>query len=86
MTIKEKIDNRILQKEKVDKGKIIIGDTIVFGYYSQELIKVSDQKRVIEVIKDIAEYIPLEKGKELSLVLYILVSFVRVNTSLGPLT
>ena len=58
--------NLILQKEKVDKGKIIIGDTIVFGYYSQELIKVSDQKRVIEVIKDIAEYIPLEKGKELS--------------------
>ena len=58
--------NLILQKEQVDKGKIIIGDTIVFGYYSQELIKVSDQKRVIEVIKDIAEYIPLEKGKELS--------------------
>ena len=58
--------NLILQKEEVDKGKIIIGDTIVFGYYSQELIKVSDQKRVIEVIKDIAEYIPLEKGKELS--------------------
>ncbi len=58
--------NLILKNENIDKGKVIVGDTIVFGHYSQELIKVSDQKRVIEVIKDIAEFIPLEKGKELS--------------------
>ncbi|HRO76619.1 MAG TPA: ABC-F family ATP-binding cassette domain-containing protein [Crocinitomicaceae bacterium] len=52
--------------EPVDMGKVVIGDTAVFGYYSQDLIKVDENKKVIEVIRDIAEFIPLEKGKELS--------------------
>ncbi len=52
--------------EPVDMGKVVIGDTVVFGYYSQDLIKVDENKKVIEVIRDIAEFIPLEKGKELS--------------------
>ena len=50
----------------VDNGKVVIGDTVVFGYYNQDVIKVDEDKKVIEVIRDIAEYIPLEKGKELS--------------------
>jgi ATP-binding cassette subfamily F protein uup len=58
--------NLILEKEPLDKGKVVVGETIVFGYYSQELIQVDPDKRVIEVIKDIAEFIPLEKGKQLS--------------------
>ena len=58
--------NLIQGKETLDKGKVVVGETIVFGYYSQELIQVDPDKRVIEVIKDIAEYIPLEKGKQLS--------------------
>ena len=49
-----------------DKGKIVIGETVVFGYYKQENIHLPNDKRVIEVITDIAEYIPLEKGKEMS--------------------
>lgn len=49
-----------------DKGKIVIGETVVFGYYKQENIHLPHDKRVIEVITDIAEYIPLEKGKEMS--------------------
>lgn len=49
-----------------DKGKIVIGETVVFGYYKQENIHLPYDKRVIEVITDIAEYIPLEKGKEMS--------------------
>lgn len=52
--------------EPVDMGKVVVGDTVVFGYYSQDLIKVDENKKVIEVIRDIAEFIPLEKGKELS--------------------
>lgn len=58
--------NLIQDKEPLDKGKVVVGETIVFGYYSQELIQVDPDKRVIEVIKDIAEFIPLEKGKQLS--------------------
>ncbi|MBI2259993.1 MAG: ABC-F family ATP-binding cassette domain-containing protein [Flavobacteriia bacterium] len=49
-----------------DSGKVIIGETVKFGYYSQDSITVKEDKKVIEVIKDIAEFIPLEKGRELS--------------------
>ena len=55
----------ILEQEKYDAGKIILGETVKFGYYSQDGIKIKDGKRVIEVIKDIAEYIPMSKGKKI---------------------
>jgi ABC transport system ATP-binding/permease protein len=58
--------NLIQGREEVDAGKVVTGDTVVFGYYSQELIKVDDDKKVIDVIRDIAEFIPLEKGRQLS--------------------
>jgi ABC transport system ATP-binding/permease protein len=49
-----------------DTGKIVQGDNTSIGYYTQDGIKLNEDKRVIEVIQDIAEYIPLEKGKKLS--------------------
>lgn len=52
--------------EQVDSGKIQTGDTIIFGHYSQDGIKLPEDKRVIEVIKDIADYIPLSDGSTLS--------------------
>src|SRR5690606_8156203 len=58
--------NLILGKEALDRGKVITGDTVVFGYFNQELIKVDEDKKVIDVIRDIAEFIPLEKGKQMS--------------------
>ncbi len=58
--------NMILGKEDLSKGKIVIGDTVKIGYYSQKGMKIKEDKKVIEVIKDIAEFIPLEKGKKLS--------------------
>jgi ATP-binding cassette subfamily F protein uup len=58
--------NLIQQRLASDKGKVVVGETVVFGYYSQELIQVDEGKRVIEVIRDIAEFIPLEKGRQLS--------------------
>ncbi len=58
--------NMIQELESVDKGTVSIGETVVFGYYNQELIKVDDDKKVIDVIRDIAEYIPLEKGKQMT--------------------
>ncbi|MBW7868986.1 MAG: ABC-F family ATP-binding cassette domain-containing protein [Brumimicrobium sp.] len=56
----------ITGSEDVDQGKVVIGDTVVFGYYSQENIEVSDDMKVIDVIREVAEYIPLEKGREMS--------------------
>ncbi len=58
--------NMISGEIEPDKGKVVIGDTVVFGYYRQENIHLPNDKRVIEVITDIAEYIPLEKGKQMS--------------------
>lgn len=49
-----------------DKGKIVIGETVVFGYYSQELMEVDPDMKVIDVVREIAEFIPLEKGRQLS--------------------
>jgi len=58
---------KLLTKEiRPDGGKIVIGDTIVFGYYTQAGMKLVEDKRVIDVIRDIAEYIPLEKGLKLT--------------------
>lgn len=58
---------KLLTKDiRPDGGKVVIGDTIVFGYYTQSGMNLSEDKRVIEVIRDIAEYIPLEKGLKLT--------------------
>ena len=56
----------ILDKQKLDSGEIVQGETVVFGYYTQSGMKLKDNKRVIETIKDIAEVIPLAKGKKLT--------------------
>jgi ATP-binding cassette subfamily F protein uup len=56
----------ILGLEQPDKGKIVTGETVVFGYYDQELPTYDEDKKVIEVIRDVAEYIPLEKGRQMS--------------------
>lgn len=56
----------LTQEMSPDGGKIVIGDTIVFGYYTQDGLVVNDDKMVIDVIRDIAEYIPLDKGLKLS--------------------
>ena len=56
----------LVGQEETDKGKIVIGETVVFGYYSQDLIKVKDDFKVIDVVREVAEYIPLEKGRQLS--------------------
>ena len=56
----------LLGTESIDKGKIIVGETVVFGHFSQDLIKVNDDFKVIDVVKEVAEFIPLEKGKQLS--------------------
>jgi ABC transport system ATP-binding/permease protein len=58
--------NMIMGLEQPDGGKIQTGETIVFGYYSQQGLQISEDKRVIEVVKNIAEFIPLADGSKLS--------------------
>lgn len=58
--------NILTQSEPYDKGKVVVGETIRFGHYKQEGIQFKDDKRVIDAVKDIAEYIPLAKGKSIS--------------------
>lgn len=56
----------ILNELQVDEGKVQTGDTVVFGYYSQGGIQLNNDKRILEVVKDIAEFIPLANGTSLS--------------------
>ncbi|MFZ4560904.1 MAG: ABC-F family ATP-binding cassette domain-containing protein [Saprospiraceae bacterium] len=56
----------ITQQLRPDAGKVVVGGNTVFGYYQQDGIQLQEDKRVIDVIQDIAEYIPLEKGLKLS--------------------
>ncbi len=58
--------NMLLEIEKPDSGKINIGDTVVFGNYSQQGLEIKEDMRVIEYVKNIAENFPLADGGYLS--------------------
>ncbi|MBM3412083.1 MAG: ABC-F family ATP-binding cassette domain-containing protein [Bacteroidetes bacterium] len=52
--------------EEADSGKTNVGETIVFGYYSQQGLQLKEDKRVIEYVKSIAENFPMERGGSLT--------------------
>ena len=58
--------NIIQGAEQPDSGKVNVGDTVVFGNYSQQGLVVKEDMRVIEYVKDIAENFPLASGGSLS--------------------
>ncbi len=58
--------NIIQEIEKPDSGKINIGDTVIFGNYSQQGLVVKEDMRVIEFVKNIAENFPLASGGSLT--------------------
>ena len=58
--------NLLTGKITPDAGKIIIGETVQFGYYTRQGIEINPQEKVIDVIKKYGEYIPLLKGRTLS--------------------
>jgi ATP-binding cassette subfamily F protein uup len=58
--------NMITQTITVDSGKVITGDTIKIGYYTQSGINPKPGQKVIDIIKEYGEYIPLAKGKTIS--------------------
>lgn len=63
--------NMLLGKEPADSGKINVGDTIVFGDYSQEGLVFKDDVRVIEYVKNIAEFFPLADGTKVSAAIFL---------------
>ena len=56
----------LLGEVKADSGKFDIGETVKFGYFSQEGLKFNENEKVIDVIKAIAEYVDLGSGKHLT--------------------
>jgi ATP-binding cassette subfamily F protein uup len=58
--------NIITQSIKPDSGKINVGETIVYGYFTQKGIQLKQDKRVIEVLKDIADVIVMSDGKKIT--------------------
>ena len=51
---------------KPDSGRVVVGETVRFGYYSQEGLAFDEQMKVIDVVRGIAEYIDLGGGRHLS--------------------
>ena len=58
--------NLITGELKPDSGKIIWGETLKFGYYTQGGIEVKEGQKVIEVIREYGDFIPLKKGRKIS--------------------
>jgi ATP-binding cassette subfamily F protein uup len=58
--------NILTGKESLDAGKIVVGDTIKFGYYTQAGIPSKTGQKVIDVIREFGDYIPLKKGRQIS--------------------
>ncbi|NER15952.1 ABC-F family ATP-binding cassette domain-containing protein [Spongiivirga citrea] len=58
--------NMITGALQPDAGKIITGETIKFGYYTQKGINIKPGQKVIEVIREFGDYIPLKKGRQIS--------------------
>ncbi|MBC7411267.1 MAG: ABC-F family ATP-binding cassette domain-containing protein [Bacteroidia bacterium] len=58
--------NMIMDMEKQDAGTIVHGETIVYGYYEQKGLQLKEDKRAIEVVKDVAEYITQPDGSTLT--------------------
>ena len=65
-TGKSTLLNLLTNSIQPDAGKIIRGETLKFGYYTQEGIYIKEGQKVIEVIQEFGEFIPLKKGKKIS--------------------
>ncbi|APQ18323.1 ABC-F family ATP-binding cassette domain-containing protein [Maribacter hydrothermalis] len=58
--------NILSGQDQPDSGKVIVGDTIKFGYYTQKGIEIKPGQKVIDVIREFGDYIPLMKGRQIS--------------------
>lgn len=58
--------NILSGRDEPDAGKVVVGDTIKFGYYTQKGIQIKEGQKVIDVIREFGDYIPLMKGRQIS--------------------
>ena len=58
--------NILTGKQEPDTGKVVIGETVKFGYYTQKGIKIKEKQKVIDVVREFGDYIPLKKGRQIS--------------------
>ncbi len=58
--------NILTGRDEADSGKVVIGDTIKFGYYTQKGIQIKEGQKVIDVIREYGDFIPLMKGRQIS--------------------
>ncbi|MFD1614948.1 ABC-F family ATP-binding cassette domain-containing protein [Gelatiniphilus marinus] len=58
--------NILTQTAQPDSGKVVKGDTVKFGYYTQSGITIKPEQKVIDVIREFGDYIPLKKGRQIS--------------------
>ncbi|WP_324028301.1 ABC-F family ATP-binding cassette domain-containing protein [Maribacter sp. BPC-D8] len=58
--------NILSGRDQPDSGKVIVGETIKFGYYTQKGIDIKPGQKVIDVIREFGDYIPLMKGRQIS--------------------
>ena len=58
--------NIITEREDVEGGKLVVGDTVKFGYYTQKGIPDKEGQKVIDVIREFGDFIPLKKGRQIS--------------------
>ncbi|MCR5159593.1 MAG: ABC-F family ATP-binding cassette domain-containing protein [Prevotella sp.] len=56
----------LLGELQPDEGRIVIGETVRFGYFSQEGLQFNEKQKVIDVVRDIADYIDLGQGRHYS--------------------
>ncbi|EDM42985.1 ABC transporter ATP-binding protein [unidentified eubacterium SCB49] len=58
--------NIMTGKLQADAGKVVIGDTVKFGYYTQKGIDIKPGQKVIDVVREFGDFIPLKKGRMIS--------------------
>ena len=58
--------NIITGTSELDGGKVVLGETVKYGYYTQAGIEIKEGQKVIEVVKEFGEFIPLTKGRKIS--------------------
>jgi len=58
--------NILTQSAAPDSGKVVKGETVKFGYYTQSGISIKPEQKVIDVIREFGDYIPLKKGRQIS--------------------
>jgi ATP-binding cassette subfamily F protein uup len=58
--------NMLTKQLEPDGGKVVVGETVVFGYYNQQGMPLKEGQRLLECVREVADFIPLTKGKTIT--------------------